>query len=98
MSQISTPTAPGNGSTTDRLASMAHESIDRVTPKANRAETEVRDTVARTAEGVKHLEEQALDTAKDGLHKAQAYIDRNPLMAAGIAFGAGVLLSMLIRR
>jgi hypothetical protein len=30
------------GSTTDRLASVAHETIDRVTPKANRAEQEVR--------------------------------------------------------
>ena len=99
MSQTSTITAPGNsGSTTDRLASMAHESIDRVTLKANRAETEMRDTAARTAEGVKNLEEQALDTARDGLHKSQAYIEKNPLMSAGIAFAAGALLSMLIRR
>ena len=99
MSQTSTTTAPGSsGSTTDRLASMAHESIDRVTPKANRAETEMRDTAARTAEGVKHLEEQALDTARDGLHKSYAFIEKNPLMSAGIAFAAGAMLSMLIRR
>jgi len=99
MSQIPTPTAPGrSGSTTDHLASMAHETIDRVTPKANYAESEMRDTAARTAEGVKNLEEQALDTAKDGLHKSRAYIEKNPLMSAGMAFAAGAVLSMLIRR
>ena len=97
MSQISTTKEPGN-STTDRLASMAHETIDRVTPQANSAEADIRDTAARTAEGVKHLEEQVLDTARDGLHKSQAFIEQNPLMSAGIAFAAGALLIMLIRR
>jgi ElaB/YqjD/DUF883 family membrane-anchored ribosome-binding protein len=97
MSQLDGTTERGN-STTDRLATMAHETIDRVTPKANRAEAEMRDTAARTAEGVKNLEEQALDTAKDGLHKSQAFIEKNPLMSAGIAFAAGAVLSMLIRR
>ncbi len=99
MSQTSTSAAPGNsGSTTDHLASMAHESIDRATLKANRAEAEVRDTAARTAEGIEDLEEQALDAARDGLHKSQAFIEQNPLMSAGIAFAAGALLSILIRR
>ena len=36
-------------STTDRLASMAHETIDRVTPKANRAENQVRGNPLITA-------------------------------------------------
>lgn len=99
MSQIPSPTARGNsGSTSDHLASMAHETIDRVTPKANRVETEARDTAARAAEGAKNIEEQALDTAREGLHRVQAFIEKNPLMSAGIAFAAGGLLSMLIRR
>jgi ElaB/YqjD/DUF883 family membrane-anchored ribosome-binding protein len=99
MSQILTPTAPGNSSpVSDRLASMAHESIDRVMPKANRIEAELHDAAARTTEDVRHLEEQALDTARNGLIDAQAYIEKNPLMSAGIAFAAGALLSLLIRR
>jgi ElaB/YqjD/DUF883 family membrane-anchored ribosome-binding protein len=99
MSQIPSSTAPGNSSpVTDHLASKAHESIDRVTPKASRIESELHDAAASTAEGVRHLEEQALNTAKNGLENAQAYIEKNPLMSAGIAFAAGALLSMLIRR
>jgi ElaB/YqjD/DUF883 family membrane-anchored ribosome-binding protein len=87
------------GSTTDRLASMARDTIDRVTPKANRAEHEVRDAAARTTEGVKHLQEQAVDAAEEGLRQARSYIASNPLTTAGLAFAAGVLLSVvLIRR
>jgi hypothetical protein len=41
--------------TTDRLASKAHETIDRVTPKANRAEQEVRGAATRAADGAKLL-------------------------------------------
>ena len=97
MSQTSNMTEPGN-STTDRLAAMAHETIDRVAPKANRAELDMRSTAARTVEGVKHLEEQALETAGKSLHQLHSFIEKNPLTTAGIAFAAGALLSMLIRR
>jgi ElaB/YqjD/DUF883 family membrane-anchored ribosome-binding protein len=97
MSQISGTTERGN-SMTDRLANMAHETVDRVTPKANRAETEVRDMAARVGDGAKHLEEQVRDTAKEGLHESHSFIEKNPLMSAGIAFAAGALLSLLIRR
>ncbi len=85
-------------STTDRIASMAHDTLDRVTPKANRAEHEVRDAAVKTTEGVKHLHEQAVEAAEEGLRQARSYIASNPLTTAGIAFAAGVLLSALIRR
>jgi ElaB/YqjD/DUF883 family membrane-anchored ribosome-binding protein len=104
MSQIPTPTATGNGSsissssTTDRLASKAHETIDRVAPKVNRAETDMRDTATKAIEGAKHLEEQAREAAERSLHTVQAYVEKNPLTAAGIAFAAGALISVLLRR
>lgn len=97
MSQTSNMTEPGN-STTDRLAAMAHETIDRVTPKANRTETDMRNAAARTVEGVKHLEEQGLETAGKSLRQLHSFIEKNPLTTAGIAFAAGALLSILIRR
>lgn len=85
-------------STSDRLASMAHETIDRVTPKANRAENEVRNAAAKTTEGAKQLQEQAVEAAEEGLRAARSYIASNPLTTAGLAFAAGVLLSSFIRR
>lgn len=97
MSQ--TPVSSDLGaSTTDRIASMARDTLDRVTPKANRAEHEVRDAAAKTTEGVKQLQEQAVEAAEEGLRQTRSYIANNPLTTAGIAFAAGVLLSTLIRR
>jgi len=97
MSQ--TPVSSDLGvSATDRVASMARDTIDRLAPKANRAEHEVRDAASRTTEGVKHLQEQAVDAAEEGLRQARSYISSNPLTTAGIAFAAGVLLSVVLTR
>jgi ElaB/YqjD/DUF883 family membrane-anchored ribosome-binding protein len=85
-------------STTDRLSSMAHDTLDRVTPKANRAEHEVRDAATKTTDGIKQLQQQAVDAAEEGLRQTRSYIANNPLTTAGIAFAVGVLLSALIRR
>jgi ElaB/YqjD/DUF883 family membrane-anchored ribosome-binding protein len=85
-------------STTDRIASMAHDTLDRVTPKANRAEHDMRDAASKTTEGVKQLQEQAVEAAEEGLRQTRSYIANNPLTTAGLAFAAGVLLSTLIRR
>jgi ElaB/YqjD/DUF883 family membrane-anchored ribosome-binding protein len=77
---------------------MAHEAVDHVMPNAKRIETELHDVAEKTVEDIRHLEEKALDTARNGLQSAQAYIEKNPLISAGIAFAAGAVLSILIRR
>jgi ElaB/YqjD/DUF883 family membrane-anchored ribosome-binding protein len=94
--------APNSGdlsiSTTDRIASMAHDTLDRVTPKANRAEHQVRDAATETTDGIKQLQEQAVEAAEEGLRQTRSFIANNPLTTAGVAFAVGVLLSTLIRR
>jgi hypothetical protein len=85
-------------STTDRLASMAHETIDRVTPHANRTEHDVRSAAAKAGESVKLMQEHAVEVAERNLRKVRLYAENNPLVTAGIAFAAGVLLSALARR
>ncbi len=85
-------------STSDRLASMAHETIERVTPKVSRVEQEVRGAAARAGDGAKLLQERAVEAAEENLRKVRSFIETNPLTTAGIAFAAGVLLISLIRR
>ena len=85
-------------STSDRIASTAHETIDRVAPKAHRVEREVRDVAARAADGAKMLQEDALQTTEENLRKVRSFIESSPLATAGIAFAAGALLSAWIRR
>jgi len=97
MSQTPVSNDFGN-STSDRLASMAHETIDRVTPKVNRVELEVRGAAARAGDGAKLLQERAVEAAEENLRSMRSYIETNPLTTAGIAFAAGILLMSLIRR
>ena len=97
MSQATIPSDLAN-STTDRLASVVHETIDRVTPRANRAEHEVRIAAMKAADSAKLLQEHAAAAAQDNLRKLRSYAESNPLVTAGIAFAAGALLSALIRR
>jgi ElaB/YqjD/DUF883 family membrane-anchored ribosome-binding protein len=97
MTQTPVSSDFGN-STSDRLASMAHETIDRVTPKANRAEHEVRGVAAKAADGAKLLQEQAVQATEENLRKVRSFVESNPLATAGIAFAAGALLSALVRR
>jgi len=85
-------------SMTDRLASTARETIDRVTPKVNRAEQELRVAATKAADSAKLLQEHAVEAAKVKLRAVRSYAESNPLITAGIAFAAGALLSTLIRR
>ena len=85
-------------SMTDRLASTARETIDRVTPKVNRAEQELRVAATKAADSAKLLQEHAVEAAKVKLRAVRSYAESNPLTTAGIAFAAGMLLSALIRR
>jgi len=98
--------AAGNGEanadqvnpTTERVAALAHETIDRVAKTVNAAEQGVRSAAVRTAEAAKRGQGQAVEAAGEDLRHVRAYIERNPLTTAGIAFAVGVLLSTLIRR
>lgn len=97
MSQ--TPISSDLGSSmTDRLASTARETIDRVTPKVNRAEHEVRVAATKAADSAKLLQEHAVEAAKDRLRAVRSYAETNPFATAAIAFAVGALLSTLLRR
>ena len=87
---------PGS-STTDRLAAMAHETIDRVTSTVSRAEHDVRGAATRAADSAKLLQEHAI-AAGANVRNVRSYAESNPLATAGIAFAAGVLLGAMIRR
>lgn len=83
---------------TDQLASMAHDTVDRVAGAAANAEHRVRGAAARTADQAREMQDQARSAADEGVRRARSYIETNPVLSAGIAFAAGVILSSLLRR
>lgn len=83
---------------TDRFAAKAHETVDSIAERAQRAEREVRGAASRTADQARELQEEATERAEQTIRRANSYVENNPLAFAGIAFVAGVVLSSLLRR
>lgn len=83
---------------TDHFAAKAHETVDTIAERAQRAERDVRGAAERTAEHARQLRDEYSETAEQGLRRAASYVESNPLAVVGVAFLAGVLLSTLIRR
>ena len=97
MKNSQTPIS-SDGSTTDRLASMAHETVDRVTQQSNGAVDELLAAATKVGDSARILQEHAVDAARDKVREVRSYAESNPLITAGIAFAAGVLLTALVRR
>jgi len=83
---------------TDYVAAKAHETVDTIAERAQRAEREVRGAAERTAEQARQLRDQYAETAEEGLKRATSYLESNPLAVVGIAFVAGVLVATMMRR
>ena len=88
----------GEKTMTNRAASKAHETVDRVSEMAEDAESQVRGAAARKVRQAKELQDDMLDAVSDKLGRVDSYVKENPFTAAGIAFAVGAIVSALIRR
>jgi ElaB/YqjD/DUF883 family membrane-anchored ribosome-binding protein len=75
-----------------------HETVDRVAETARTAEQQIRARAAELGDQARETEERALQALESNLQKARTYVEENPLMSAGIAFAAGLILSSLLTR
>ena len=86
------------GTTTERFAAKAHDTVDDIAERAERAERGVRGAAERTVERARELQEEYSDTAEQSVRRVTSYVEAHPLAIAGMAFVAGVLFSSLMRR
>jgi ElaB/YqjD/DUF883 family membrane-anchored ribosome-binding protein len=75
-----------------------HETVDRVAETARTAEQHIRARAAELGDQARETEESALQALESNQQKVRVYVEENPLMSAGIAFAAGVVLSGLLTR
>jgi ElaB/YqjD/DUF883 family membrane-anchored ribosome-binding protein len=90
--------ARSEATVTGHVAAKAHETVDTLAERAQHAERELRGAAERTAEQARALRDEYAASAEQGLRRAGAYFESNPLAVAGVAFLAGVLLAAMIRR
>lgn len=89
----------GNGtSTTEKVASAAHQAVDIAAKNLEQAEKALRE--ARIAAGHKVAEtaSQAQSLSEDTLESIKAYVNMYPLRSVGIALATGFLLSALLKK
>ena len=91
-------TAAGDRAVTDRLAARAHDAVDRAAEKSGAAEVEIREQAKRASDQWRRSEARVREAAGERARQLETFIERNPLLGAGIAFFAGLAVSALLRR
>ncbi len=96
--------AAGSGSTltgsrtAENLTARAHEGIDQLAAGASAAERRVRDKAARMSEQLGTAADRAREKSMQMRQQVNDYTGSNPMTALALAFVAGVLLTVLMRR
>ncbi len=104
--QATGPVVDGNGlqdaktqrSITQRVASSAHESIDSASGKAEEIESQLRAGAVKAGAKLEESQEATIAQVEESLTKLGSFVKGRPIAAAGIAFAAGVLATVLLRR
>jgi len=85
-------------SETERLVEILHGALDRVGTHAGRAERGVRERADEVREGARTTGRRVRARSDDAANAVEEYVDDHPWAAVGIAFGAGIILSSILRR
>lgn len=83
---------------TDRATAAAHETVDRVGERAARAEERLRDAADDVGRRSEDARNRARDMREDAVAGASTYVREHPVTSLAIAFGVGVVASLLMRR
>lgn len=89
---------PRPGTETEHVAQVIHDAIDRFAVHAAEAEQRVRDAAADAQDRIRSSKDAARAKTDEAASAVETYVDHHPWTALGIAFGAGVILSSLLRR
>lgn len=83
---------------TEKTVSAAHEAIDRLSERVAHTEERLRSAATHGHDSWSEKQEELRTQFEGSVSDAREYARENPLMAAGIAFGAGLLIANLLRR
>lgn len=87
-----------NSPVTERASEAAHHAVDAMAVKAAAAEDSLRKTAASSQETLAHKQEEIKQQLQSSYSKTHELAAQNPLATAGIAFVAGMLVTVLLRR
>lgn len=83
---------------TEKTVSAAHEAIDRLSERVAQTEERLRGAAAHGQESWSEKQDEWRTQVEGSVSGAREYARENPLMAAGIAFAAGLVIANILRR
>lgn len=86
------------GTLTNQASDRAHEVVDQLGSSLADAEETVKTAANQATEQAELLAMEAQIKATEALDSLQVFVKEKPLQAAGIAFAAGIVTAMLLRR
>lgn len=101
------PDVSGSGSSAGRddetpiskkARAFAHEAIDSAAERAEDVERKVRSEARRVSERVERGETRARHQIDETLTSMEEFIRERPMAAAGMAFAAGMVAAIILRR
>lgn len=90
----STESAP----TSQRISSIVHEAIDSASDRAEKVEKKLRTEADHLAEKSSAAAADAKRQLEDSVNGLDKFVRERPFTAAGIAFAAGVLGTLLVKK
>ena len=84
--------------TVDDVSRAAQDKVEQLEEKARQGIEAGRRKALEAVATVEDLEARAELTIDETTRKVSRYVQENPLQAAGIAFAAGVLTTLIMRR
>jgi len=88
----------GSDTLTNQASSRVHEVVDNMESSLSDAETTVKNAASQASATAEELALDAQIKATEVLSTLETYVKEKPLQAAGIAFAAGIVTAMLLRR
>lgn len=83
---------------TEKARAFAHEAVDSASAKAEGIERKFRSEARRAGEKVGKSEDRARHQVDETLASMEEFIRERPMAGAGMAFVAGMLAAMILRR
>lgn len=83
---------------TEKTVTAAHEAIDRLSERVGKTEERLRSAASHGQENWSEKQEEMRAQFEGSVSNAREYARENPLMTAGIAFAAGLVIANLLRR
>ncbi|MCH8531892.1 MAG: hypothetical protein LAT65_13665 [Saccharospirillum sp.] len=84
--------------TADQLSNKAREAAEHISNKAGNAKDRIQDEAEEVQAKAMEAGENAKEHYDDTLEAVGAFVRENPLVAIGLAFGAGALLAAMRRK